>query len=74
MADAPDVSHAFEDLEEQTDRVVDKVLEERGLTRKDIQKAEPLEERAAAARAASKALDEARAPDRDIELSEVRSK
>lgn len=74
VADAPDVSHAFEDLEEQTDRAVDKALEERGLARKDIQKAEPLEERAAAARAASKALDEARSPDRDIELSEVRSK
>lgn len=74
VEDAPDVSRAFEDLEEQTDRAADKVLKERGKTREEVRDAEPLEERAASARQAAKALDEAREPERDIELSEVRSK
>ena len=74
MEDAPDVSDAFKDLEEQTDRAVDRVLVDRGLTREQVRDLEPLEDRAANARNASKALDEARSPERDIELSEVRSK
>lgn len=74
LEDAPDVSGAFKDLEEQTDRALDKALEERGKARDDARDAEPLEERAANARNASKALDEARSPEHEIELSEVRSK
>lgn len=74
VEDAPDVSSAFEDLEKQTDLAVDKALEARSMTREEVRDAEPLEERAAAARKASKALDEARAPERDIELTEMRSK
>lgn len=74
LEDAPDVSDAFKDLEEQTDHAVDKALEERGKTREEARDSEPLEERAANARQASKALDDARSPERDIELSEVRSK
>lgn len=74
VEDAPDVSRAFQDLEEQTDRAADRALKERGKTREDARDAEPLDERAASARKNSKALDEAREPERDIELSEVRSK
>lgn len=74
LEDAPDVSDAFEDLEKQTDKAVDRALAERGIDRSQVREAEPLDERAAAARSASKALDEARAPEHDIELSEVRSK
>ena len=74
VEDAPDVSRAFEDLEKQTDRVVDKALESRSKGRDEARDSEPLEDRAAAARKASKALDEARAPEHDIELSEMRSK
>ena len=74
VEDAPDVSRAFEDLEEQTDRAADKVLKERGKTREEVRDAEPLEARAASARQAAKALAEAREPERAIELSEVRSK
>lgn len=74
VEDAPDVSRAFEDLEKQTDRALDKALEARGKTREQVRDSEPLEERAASARKSSKALDEARAPEHDIELAEVRSK
>ena len=74
VEDAPDVSRAFEDLEEQTDRAFGKTLESRGLTREKIREAEPLEERAASARKSSKAIEATRSKERDIELSEVRSK
>lgn len=74
LEDAPDVSDAFEDLEKQTDKAVDRALAERGIERSQVREAEPLDERAAAARSASKALDEARTPEHDIELAEVRSK
>lgn len=74
VEDAPDVSRAFEDLEKQTDHVVDKALETRSKSREDARDSEPLENRAAAARQASKALDEARAPEHDIELTEMRTK
>lgn len=74
VEDAPDVSDAFKDLEEQTDKAVDKALEQRGKDRLQVRDAESLDERAAAARSASAALDDARAPEHDIELSEVRAK
>lgn len=74
VEDAPDVSRAFADLEEQTDRAADKALEARGKTRDQVRDAEPLEERAASARKSSKAIEDARAPEHDIELTEVRSK
>lgn len=74
VEDAPDVSRALEDLEKQTDHMVDKALEARSKSREETRDTEPLEDRAAAARKASKALDEARAPEHDIELSEMRTK
>lgn len=74
VEDAPDVSGAFEDLEKQTDLALDKALEARSKTREQARDAESLDDRAASARQASKALDEARSPERDIELSEMRSK
>ena len=74
VEDAPDVSGAFEDLEKQTDLALDRALEARSKTREQARDAESLDERAASARQTSKALDEARAPERDIELSEMRSK
>lgn len=74
VEDAPDVSRAFEDLEKQTDIAADKALKARSKTRDEARDAEPLEDRAASARAASKSLEDARAPERDIELTEMRSK
>ncbi len=74
IEDAPDVSRTFEELEKATDIAFDKALEARGLTREQIREAEPLEERVASARKASKALDSAREIKHDIELAEVRTK
>lgn len=74
VKDAPDVSRTFEELERETDIAFDKALEARGLTREQVRETEPLEERAASARKASKALEGARAPEHTIELSEVRAK
>lgn len=75
VADAPDVSHAFEDLEEQTDRAVDKGASRSGGSPARTSRRQSLWRNVPPQRARHpRALDEARSPDRDIELSEVRSK
>ncbi len=74
VKDAPDVSRAFSELECDTDRAFDMALASRGKTREQVRDAEPLDERAASAKKASKALDAAREHVREIELSEVRTK
>lgn len=74
VADAPEVSRAFGDLEKQADAALDKALAARGKTREQVRDAQPLEERAAAARDSAKAMEAARGKTREIERAAVRSK
>ena len=74
--DAVEVSEAFRDLEERTDKALDESLQRRGKTREQARDEIPLDERAKSAREASKALDAEKARDKrlDIDRFEMRSK
>ena len=74
--DAAEVSAAFRDLEERTDRALDESPRRRGKTREQARDEMPLEKRAQEAREASKALDAEKSRDKslDIDRFEMRSK
>lgn len=74
--DAAEVSEAFRDLEERTERALDESLQRRGKTREQIRDEIPLEQRAQGAREASKALEQEMSKDKglDIDRFEMRSK
>lgn len=74
VEDAPDVSRAFQDIEEQTDAAFEKALEARGKTREQVRDSQPLDERAASARESAKAVEAARGKTAEIERAAVRSK
>lgn len=73
-ADAPDVSEAFAELEERSEKACEKALEARGKSREEIRDSEPLEERAKAARDASKAIEAERGIEPELERAEVKTK
>ena len=74
--DAAEVSEAFRDLEERTDKALDESLQRRGKTREQARDEIPLEERAKSAREASKAVNAEREKEKslDIDRFEMRSK
>lgn len=74
IEDAPDVSRAFEDLEGQTEEACEKALEARGKTREQVRDAQPLDERAAAAREEAKAISASRCRESEIGRTPMRSK
>lgn len=74
VEDAREVSEAFHELEDQTDKALDQSLQRRGKTREQVRDEEALDVRAKAAREASKAIDETRDRARDLERFEMRSK
>ncbi len=76
VQDAAEVSEAFRDLEERTDRALDESLQRRGKTREQVRDEMPLEQRAQSAREASKAINAEREREKslDIDRFEVRSK
>ena len=74
VEDAPDVSEAFRDLEQQTEKALDESLRKRGKTREQVRDEERLEVRAKAAREASRAIEAGRDKERMLERFEMRSK
>ena len=74
--DAAEVSEAFRDLEERTDKALDESLQRRGKTCEQARDEVPLEERAKSAREASKAINAEREKEKslDIDRFEMRSK
>ena len=74
MADAPEVSRAFGDLERQADAALDRALAARGKTREQVRDAQLLDERAASARESSKAMEAVRGKAREFERAAARSK
>lgn len=73
-ADAPEVSDAFAELEKRSEAACEKALDVRGKTREEIRDNEPLEERAQAAREASKAIEAERGIESELERAEVKAK
>lgn len=74
IEDALDVSEAFRDLEQKTEKALDESLRKRGKTREQARDEEPLEVRAKAAREASKAIEAGRDKERVLDRFEMRSK
>lgn len=74
VADAPEVDEVFAHLEEDVDRAVDRACEEYDRDLTEQRDHEPLEQKAEAAKQASKAAHEAKDATRQIERVEVKSR
>ena len=74
MADAPEVDEVFAHLEADVDRAVDRACEEYDRDLTEQRDHEPLEQKAEAAKQASKAAHEAKDATRQIERVEVKSR
>ena len=74
IADAPEVDEVFAGLEQDVDAELERACEAREIELTEARDQEPLEDKAKAAREASKAAHEAKDATREVERVEVKSR